>query len=93
VAKINPFADLYLRQQLENRRRFSLGSAVVRPLWRFIRAYLLRLGFLDGFPGLYIAWANAFSALVRQSRLYEAEHRTESPCPTNPDPSAGLPKS
>ena len=49
--------------------------------------------FLDGFPGLYIAWANAFSVLVRQSRLYEAEHRADLPCPTNLDHSAGLPKS
>jgi glycosyltransferase involved in cell wall biosynthesis len=93
VAKINPFADLYLRQQLERGRRFSLGSAVFRPLWRFFRAYVLRMGFLDGFPGLYIAWANAFSVLVRQSRLYEAEHRADLPCPTNLDHSAGLPKS
>ncbi len=92
VAKINPFADLYLRQQMEKGRRFSLGSAVFRPLWRFVRAYFLRLGFLDGYPGLYIAWATAFSAFVRQSRLYEAEHRVDLPCQTNRDRSAGLPK-
>jgi glycosyltransferase involved in cell wall biosynthesis len=93
VAKINPFADLYLRQQLEKGRRFSLGAAVFRPVWRFFRAYVLRLGFLDGFPGLYIAWSNAFSTLVRQSRLYEAERRTDAPCPTNRNNSASLPKS
>ena len=92
VAKINPFADLYLRQQLEKGRRFSLGAAVLRPGWRFFRAYILRLGFLDGYPGLYIAWANAFSAFVRQSRLYEAEHRMDVPCPTTRDFSASSPK-
>ena len=77
VAKINPFADLFLRQQAARGTRFSLFAAVFRPGWRFFRAYVLRCGFLDGFPGLYIAWATAFGALVRYSRLYEAEQQRE----------------
>lgn len=75
VAKINPFAELFLRQQQARGKRFSLATALFRPTWRFFRAYVFKLGFLDGFPGLYIAWATAFGALVRYSRLYEAEHR------------------
>lgn len=75
VAKITPFADLFVRQQEAKGGRFSLAAAVFRPAWRFFRAYVLRRGFLDGFPGFYIAWATAFSTLVRYSRLYEATHR------------------
>jgi glycosyltransferase involved in cell wall biosynthesis len=77
VAKINPFADLFVRQQQERGTRFSATAAIFRPGWRFFRAYILRRGFLDGFPGLYIAWATAFGAFVRYSRLYEAEHKRE----------------
>lgn len=77
VAKINPFADLFVQQQQAKGGRFSPVTAVLRPAWRFFRAYVLRLGFLDGFPGLYIAWATAFGAFVRYSRLYEAEQRKE----------------
>jgi glycosyltransferase involved in cell wall biosynthesis len=79
VAKITPFADLFVQQQQAKGGRFSAGAAILRPAWRFFRAYVLRLGFLDGFPGLYIAWATAFGAFVRYSRLYEAEHRKEPP--------------
>jgi glycosyltransferase involved in cell wall biosynthesis len=75
VAKINPFADLFVQQQEARGRTFSLGAAIFRPAWRFFRAYLLKLGFLDGYPGFYIAWATAFGAFVRYSRLYEAAHR------------------
>ena len=75
VAKITPFADLFVRQQEARGARFSLGAAVFRPGWRFFRAYVLRRGFLDGFPGFYIAWATAFGALVRYSRLYETQHQ------------------
>jgi hypothetical protein len=45
---------------------------VGRPLWRFMRAYIIRLGFLDGWQGFYIASHTAFSALVRYARLREA---------------------
>ena len=79
VEKINPFADLFVRQQQERGKRFSLSAAIFRPAWRFFRAYILRRGFLDGFPGFYIAWATAFGSFVRYSRLYEEEHRSSPP--------------
>lgn len=79
VAKINPFADLFLKQQLERGKTFSLAATITRPWWRFFRAYLLRRGFLDGFPGFYIATATAFSAFVRYSRLYESAHNKTPP--------------
>jgi glycosyltransferase involved in cell wall biosynthesis len=75
VAKINPFADLFVRQQQERGNGFSLGAAIFRPMWRFFRAYVMRHGFLDGFPGFYIACATAFGVFVRYSRLYEEENR------------------
>lgn len=79
VDKITPFAALFLKQQRARGRRFSLLAALTRPAWRFIRAYFLRRGFLDGYPGLYIAWATAFGAFVRYSTLYENETRKEPP--------------
>jgi glycosyltransferase involved in cell wall biosynthesis len=78
VSKINLFADLFIQQQAEKNGRFSAASAVFRPFWRFFRAYVIRRGFLDGFPGLYIAWATAFGAFVRYSRLWERENTQKS---------------
>ncbi len=75
VAKMTPFADLFVQQQQAKGGRFALFSAVFRPGWRFFRAYVLKAGCLDGYPGFYIAWATAFGAFVRYSRLYEAERR------------------
>lgn len=45
----------------------------IRPAWRFIRAYILRLGFLDGWQGLYIAGLSAFSTLTKYAMVREAE--------------------
>lgn len=79
VGKINPFADLFVRQQQARSKRFSVVAAIFRPGWRFFRAYVLRRGFLDGYPGFYIAVATAFGTFVRYSRLYESEQQKEPP--------------
>lgn len=73
IEKINPFADAFLKQQIAEGKSWSLSANVTRPLWRFFRAYFLRRGFLDGFPGLWIAVATAFFSFVRYSRKYEDE--------------------
>ena len=77
IAKINPFADLFIQQHRARGTRFSAATAIFRPCWRFFRAYVVKGGFLDGYPGFYIAHATAFGALVRYSRLYEEENRKE----------------
>ena len=79
VEKINIFADEYLKRQLAAGKSWSPGATIFRPGWRFVRAYVLRRGFLDGFPGLWIAWSTAYQTFVRHSRLYEHQHRGKSP--------------
>ena len=73
ISKINGFADVFLERQKAGGERWSLAATVLRPVWRFWRAYVMRRGFLDGFPGLWIAVATAFFAFVRYSRKYEDE--------------------
>ena len=46
-------------------------DVVARPLWRFVRSYVLRLGFLDGPAGAVIAAARAWEAYARYARLWE----------------------
>jgi len=75
IEKINVFADVFLERQKAAGKRWSLATNVFRPWWRFFRAYFIRRGFMDGFPGLWIAVATAFSAFVRYSRTYEDEMR------------------
>jgi glycosyltransferase involved in cell wall biosynthesis len=73
LAKIHPYAVAFLETQREKDRRWSLAGNLFRPFWRFVRAYILKLGFLDGFPGFWIAYATAFSVFYRYSLQYEDE--------------------
>jgi glycosyltransferase involved in cell wall biosynthesis len=72
LQKIIPFSDEFVAQRgakLGTPGLFDLG---VRPLWRFFRAYIIKLGFLDGWQGFYIASHTAFSTLVRYAKIREA---------------------
>ena len=75
LSKIHPYSAAFLETRKEQGRRWSLAGNLLRPLWRFLRAYLLRLGFLDGFPGFWIAYGTAFSVFYRYSLQYEEEVR------------------
>ena len=73
LRKVAVFGDEYLKRRLAEGRRWSLLDCLFRPPWRFIRSYILRRGFLDGFPGFWIATGIAFQTFVRHSRAYEHE--------------------
>ena len=47
------------------------AQVALRPLWRFVRGYLFKGGFLDGGPGAAMAWARAYEAYCRYARLWE----------------------
>ena len=70
LRKIIPFSDEFVRQHATDPEP-GMFSLTLRPAWRFFRAYILRRGFLDGWPGYYIASHMAFSTLVRYAKLRE----------------------
>jgi glycosyltransferase involved in cell wall biosynthesis len=85
VQKIIPFSDGFLNHNLAEGRAPSSFDFAVRPFWRFVRAYFLRLGFLDGWQGYYIACLNAFSAATRYARLREHQPAQQDDHATFPD--------
>ena len=72
IQKIIPFTDEFVRQHAHGRPPLPVSGLAIRPIWRFVRAYFFRLGFLDGWQGCYIAWLNAFSTASKYAKLREA---------------------
>ncbi len=71
VQKIIPYSNAFVRQKAGTSAGFF--DLVIRPAWRFLRGYIFRLGFLDGWQGYYIAWMNAFATVTKYARLCEAQ--------------------
>ena len=57
--RMQRYADLMAQALYERGRRCGLAPVLLNPQWRFIRGYLLRLGFLDGWRGLVFALIEA----------------------------------
>ncbi len=50
----------------------------LRPIWRFFRMYVLRLGFVDGIEGLILCTLAAMSVFTKYAKLWEKYRREES---------------
>ena len=77
LAKTAAYSDCFARHCAAEKRGATFLDLYVRPWWRFLRAYFLRLGFLDGWQGYYIAWATAFYAATRYAKVREAQLAAE----------------
>jgi glycosyltransferase involved in cell wall biosynthesis len=73
IAKTERYAEDFARQCLANGRRVGTVDILFRPSWRFFRAYVLRLGFLDGRQGYTIARMAAFYTKLRYTKAREAQ--------------------
>jgi glycosyltransferase involved in cell wall biosynthesis len=65
--KLALYASLMVEARHKAGKRGRLVNVLVNPPWRFFRAYVLRLGFLDGWRGFAMAAADA--SYVRQKYL------------------------
>jgi len=71
LAKMERYGEQAARMLHAQGARAGAWDVAFRPLWRFVRGYLLRLGFLDGAPGAAMAWARAYEAFRRYALLWE----------------------
>ena len=68
---INSYSDTAAVDLLRQGRRPGPLHVIFRAFFRFFKEYFLKRGFLDGFPGFYIASASAFYVLTKYAKLWE----------------------
>jgi glycosyltransferase involved in cell wall biosynthesis len=73
IRKTLKYADEFARIYTEQGKTATFLDVLVRPVWRFWRAYLFKLGFLDGWQGFAIAWMTAFYTFLRYARVREVQ--------------------
>jgi glycosyltransferase involved in cell wall biosynthesis len=70
---LNRFSTITAQQKFVSGLPFRWYDLFFRPFFRFLKGYVLRLGFLDGWHGLVIAFVSAFGAFVKYSKLWELD--------------------
>jgi glycosyltransferase involved in cell wall biosynthesis len=69
--KFNRYTTLAAEELYARGGSFRLRDLIVRPLWTFIRMYVLRLGFLDGIAGLILCSCSAGYVFTKYAKLWE----------------------
>lgn len=70
LAKLQRYARMWAEARHAKGKRASLVEIFFNPFWRFFRAYVLRLGLLDGWRGLCIALIEANYVRQKYLRLW-----------------------
>ncbi len=79
ISTLNRFSSISAEGTSEKwSRRHVLFGLLIRAPFRFFRCYVIKLGFLDGVPGLIIAVASAFGTFIKYAKLWEVNHNNKS---------------
>ncbi len=70
VEKLNRYAWLQAYDYDKKVKRITLIHILVKPPVRFLKHYVVGLGFLDGFPGFMISVLQAYAVLSRYTKLW-----------------------
>jgi glycosyltransferase involved in cell wall biosynthesis len=75
VAKINHYSTGLVADKLARRSRFAKLRCLVYPPLFFLRLYVFKRGFLDGWAGFVAAVIGAFYVFLKYAKLDEARRR------------------
>ncbi len=73
--KVNSYSTLGATLLYQRGVRSSLGKAVLKGLWMFIRTYWLKAAILDGRQGLMLSISNAEGTYYKYLKLLELQNR------------------
>lgn len=74
MAKQERYAHMMAEHLYARGKRATLGRILVSPCWRFVRGYLLRGGFLDGWRGLLYALVRVEYVRRKFVKLWLLQH-------------------
>jgi glycosyltransferase involved in cell wall biosynthesis len=70
ISKMNHYGALRAGQYFNYGKKVNLFHILIKPPARFIIHYIIRLGFLDGFPGYVFAKTQAYGVYTRYIKLW-----------------------
>lgn len=70
IIKADQYSTLFAEQNTGKQSSSPL-KAIGHSIFAFIRKYIFKLGFLDGYPGLIMAYSNMIENFYKYMKLYE----------------------
>lgn len=69
IQQINKFTMIQARGSFERGKKPYWFQIIFAPPFKFLKCYILRMGFLDGYYGFLISWNSAYSTFLKHAKL------------------------
>ena len=76
--KFNNYTSLAAEELKRNNKKFHLSDIILRPVFIFIKMYVIKLGFLDGVQGFILAIFSSAYVFTKYSKFWEIKRKKES---------------
>jgi hypothetical protein len=68
---VKKFTTIAAAENYQSGKNINLFYILIKPLWKFVKSYFIRLGFLDGYYGYVIAKISAHATFIKYIKLRE----------------------
>lgn len=75
LRQVQRFAEIAAKAKYKKGDKVSFLNIIFNPLFRFVKSYILQLGFLDGYYGFVFCTASASMTFFKYVRLYEYKRK------------------
>lgn len=78
IVQVNKFTDIAAKELYAKNKRTSLFMTIVKSKWKFLRDYIFKAGFLDGYYGFIIAVISAHATFLKYTKarqLYRVKQK------------------
>ena len=65
---LDHYTDLAAKEMAARGVKAGWGRMLLDPPWTFVKTYVVKLGFLDGYRGLVISYAAAFYVYLKYAK-------------------------
>ena len=73
ISQVNKFTSVGAQSAFKKGQRANIAMLLYKPLYKFIRDYIFKLGFLDGYAGFIIARISAHATFLKYVKLMELQ--------------------
>lgn len=76
LLQINRYTELMARENILKNKKSTLPKIIFSPIIKFIKAYIIKLGFLDSYAGFQVAIMSSFATFIKYVRTYELQKKS-----------------
>ena len=73
--KAGEYTTIWAEDSFAKGKRTSLGECLGHSIYGFFRAYIIQLGFIDGWSGLYSSLQHFIYTMMKYLKLYELQNK------------------